>query len=530
MSTTDASTPAANQSPAADDRLVAVIDIGTTSIRMMIAQIDKAGNVQPLEHLHQAVELGKDTFTSGNIGEETMEKCVAALRSFQRILREYRITDPTRVRAVATNAVREATNREAFLDRIQISTGIAVDDIDDAEVHRYTFLGIKPILESEVMLRAADLVVVEVGGGSTRVLGLQSGLVALAISYRLGSLRLREMLEDFHAPAISLPDLLENHVQTTVSQIQASLPFKGKPNLLLLGGDARFVADSHVENWDKRCAARVKVTALARTTEKILKLSVDSLVKLHHLSYPDAETLGPALLTYTRLAQALKVQHVYVASTSLREGLMAEMAHDAWTDEFMQQIVHSATELGRKYNFEQRHAESVTRIARQVFSALRAEHHLTVREERILTVASLLHEIGLFVSNRNHHKHSMYLIQNSEVFGLGDRDTQLAALVARYHRRATPRSSHEEFIRMDRVDRLTVSKLASILRLADALDRRHCDFLRDLDIRLESGRLLVTARNTSDLVVEHLGLQQKGPMFQQLFGLAVVLQAEPPHQ
>jgi exopolyphosphatase/guanosine-5'-triphosphate,3'-diphosphate pyrophosphatase len=505
---------------------VAVIDIGTTSIRMMIAQIASDGSITPLDHLNQAVELGKDTFTSGNIGEETTEKCVAALRSFQNILREYRITDPASVRAVATNAVREASNREAFLDRIQISTGIAVDDIDDAEVHRYTYLSVRPTLDSEKLLRASDLVIAEVGGGSTRVLALQSGLVALANSYRLGSLRLREMLEDFHAPTVSLPELLENQVQTTVTQIQASLPFERRPNLLLLGGDARFAADAHVENWDKRRAARIKVSALVRTTDSVLKMSVDQLVQTHHLSYPDAETLGPALLTYTRLAQALKVQNVYVASTSLREGLLAEMAYEAWTDEFMQQIVHSATELGRKYNFEQRHAEAVTRISRQVFRVLRSAHPLTVREERILTVASILHEIGLFVSNRNHHKHSMYLIQNSEVFGLGDRDTQLAALVARYHRRSTPRASHEEFIRLDRVDRLTVSKLAAILRLADALDRRHCDYLRELDIELEPGRLIITAHKTADLVVEQLGLQQKGAMFEQLFGLTVALQAD----
>ena len=163
-----------------------------------------------------------------------------------------------------------------------------------------------------------------------------------------------------------------------------------------------------------------------------------------------------------------------VSTGTLRDGLMWEMAtREAWSDEFRKHIIRSALEIGRKYQFDEPHASHVAALSKLLFDALRKEHQLPPRFETLLTVAALLHDIGLFVSNRSHHKHSMYLILNSDLFGLSARDLQLVALVARYHRRALPRTTHEGYTTLDRETRVAVSKLAAILRVADALDSGH---------------------------------------------------------
>ena len=178
-------------------RPAAVIDIGTSSIRMAIAEIDSTGGVRTLETLSQAVNLGKDTFTKGSIEKATIEKCVEILKSYRQRLREYQISRDDQIRVVATSAVREALNRLAFIDRVYIATGIQVEPIDEAEVNRITYLGVAPFLHAERSLAEAHTVVVEVGGGSTEMLVVRNGDVIFSHTYRLGSLRLRQTLESY---------------------------------------------------------------------------------------------------------------------------------------------------------------------------------------------------------------------------------------------------------------------------------------------------------------------------------------------
>ncbi|MCA9111904.1 MAG: exopolyphosphatase, partial [Planctomycetaceae bacterium] len=188
-------------------RPVAVIDVGTSSIRMAVAEIDGQGGVRILETLSQGVSLGKDTFTKGEIARKTIEDCVRVLRRYAQTLEEYRISSSDDVRVVATSAVREASNRLAFLDRIYVATGFTVDAIDTTEVHRITYRSIQPQLREHEELLKSRVIISEVGGGSTELLLVESGEVAYAHSYRLGSLRLRESLSGYRASPDKLREL-----------------------------------------------------------------------------------------------------------------------------------------------------------------------------------------------------------------------------------------------------------------------------------------------------------------------------------
>jgi exopolyphosphatase/guanosine-5'-triphosphate,3'-diphosphate pyrophosphatase len=200
--------------------------------------------------------------------------------------------------------------------------------------------------------------------------------------------------------------------------------------------------------------------------------------------------------------------------------------HAVWTEEFSNQIIRSAIDLGTKFDFDEPHARHVAELSKLLFAQLQAEHQLEQRYAVILYIAALLHEIGLYIGYPSHHKHSMYLIRNSELFGLARKEVLLTALVARYYRRATPQSGHEGYTTLGRDERVAVSKLAAILRLAVALDDSRSQRIQKVACEIEDGRLVVSVADVPDLSLEQLALRQTGSLFEDVFGLQVQLRPQ----
>jgi exopolyphosphatase/guanosine-5'-triphosphate,3'-diphosphate pyrophosphatase len=506
---------------------VAVIDIGATSVRMAIADIDADGNVHLLENLSQAVTLGKDTFTQRRIRKSSIEECVGVLKSYRRLLLEYGISRPDQMRVIATSAVREAINRLAFLDRVYIATGMDIEPLDEAEVNRITYMGIQPQLQADPRLAGSKSVVVEVGGGSTEVLVVQSGNVLFSHTYRLGSLRLQEMLEKFDAPPVKQRAIMESQILRVVAQIREHVPNDGPLEMIAIGGDVRFAAANLIEDWDSTNLAYLSVDALNSFTRKILQMSDDETVQQYGISFQDAETIAPALLSYVLIARGFEQRDIAISDTNLRDGLLKDLAiRDVWTANFRSQIIRSAIGLGRRFDFDEKHARHVATLCRKLFAELQAEHQLEPRMELLLYLAALLHEIGMYINARSNHKHALYLIRNSELFGLSRKDVLLVALVTRYHRRSSPQPQHEGYSGLDRADRVAVSKLAAILRLAIALDDSRSQRISDIQCRVDNKRLIITVKGVEDVSVEQLALRQSGSLFEETYGYPVQIRAQ----
>ena len=183
--------------------------------------------------------------------------------------------------------------------------------------------------------------------------------------------------------------------------------------------------------------------------------------------------------------------------------------------------------LGRKYQSDRPHAQHVADLSRQLFDQLTDDHQLDPRFSILLHTAALLHEIGGFVSSRSLHKHSMYLIQQSDLFGLTRTDMLLVALVARYHRGATPKPTHLGYSKLDRDQRIAVTKLAALLRVATGLDASRSGHISEFTCQRNDGKLVIAIPGVDDLSIEQLALDRNGLLFQPLFGMSVLLrQAE----
>ena len=353
---------------------------------------------------------------------------------------------------------------------------------------------------------------------------VNDGNVMYAHTYRLGSLRLHETLEAHQAPSVKMRQIMEGQIQHTIHQIEEHVPSEGSVEMIALGGDVRFAADQLLPDWNQNVLARIPVDLLEQFTGELLCQTEDEIVRHYHLSYQEAETVGPALLVYVQLAKALKLVNVIVSNTNLRDGLLKEMAvSQVWTSEYRNQIIRSALDLGRKFQFDEAHAQHVAKLCDILFEQLQDEHQLDSRYQLILHLAALLHELGMYVNTQSHHKHSMYLIQNSELFGLRRRDLRLVALTARYYRRATPKPTHEGYGELTRDERIAVSKMAALLRIGVALDDSRSQRIHEFHCERENDRLVISFPNIEDLSLEQLAVRQNCSIFEEIFGLQVQL-------
>ncbi len=506
---------------------VAAIDIGSNGIRMAIAHVGSDGRIEVLERTRRAVHLGQDTFVSGRIATRTMNAALSILGDFRRILDTYQVR---RVRSVATSAVREAGNADAFLERVYMSCGLDVEVISTSEESRLKISAVREAAASAPIVDIRNALVVEVGGGSALLTILRGGQIVASESYMLGSVRLQEALSIGDVVAQRAADLIRHQIAGVMAGITSSLPIRRVKTFLAVGGDARFASRQIGKATTSGDLFLIKPGKFDRLVEKCERMTAEQLTRKYDLSHAEAETLVPALLVYQALIHETAAKQIVASHTSMRDGLLLDMARSVTGDEdeeFADGVIQSARAICEKYRCDPGHSAHVTELAVRLFDELRAEHGLNRRHRLLLRVAAMLHEAGVYVSGRAHHKHSYYLVSNAEIFGLNAEEMEIVALVARYHRRAPPKPSHVEYIALPREKRMVVSKLAAVLRVADSLDRGHAQQVRDLHVERRSDELVIHVHGVTDLTLERRAMAQKADLFEDIYGMTVRLEEAP---
>lgn len=505
---------------------VAVLDVGATAIRLVVAEIDSGGKVRVLEEASRGVLLGKDTFTGGRIGPATLEAALKALQGFLRIMEGY---EAGTCRAVATSAIREATNRDSFLDRIRLRTGIEIEMIDGPEENRLTYMAVREDLGSHESMTRGDSVLVEIGGGSADISYLERGEPQRAGTYPLGSIRMSQRLASWHGTREGRAKVLRRYIHNVVGDIRREMPLTKVEHFIALGGDVRFAASRLPSRPAPGALRAVSVAreAFSGFCDEVMNYGFEELVERYSLQPAEAESLVPALLATQELLAATPASWVTVPEATLRDGLLLDMARGEEgrsAGEFRRQVLAGAGALGEKYDYDEAHARNVALLATRIFDDLQAEHGMDSRCRLLLEVAALLHDIGIYVGIRAHHKHSQYLISVSEIFGLSREDMSIVSNVARYHRRAHPGKSHLPYMLLDRQQRLEVSKMAAILRLANALDADHLQKVRDVRVVQDTDPWVLQVEGTGDVTIERLAMTARSDLFAEVFGRRISFQ------
>ena len=511
-------TPPAAEPAEPATRLMGVLDMGASAIRLVVAEIDARRNVRVIEEASRGVLLGRDTFSGGVIRSQTVDAALEALDGFRHIMNGYGVED---IRAVATSAVREARNADMFLDRVQGRTGIRFEIINEAEESRLIYLAVRDGLRRHPAFKAARALLIEVGGGSTSLTLLRRGRPTRSGVYALGSVRLRQQLDLRRHTAELQVALLNRYIANVVEEIRLEIPLDRITHVIVTGGDVRFVAAQLSERDHDAPVPEIDRQRFLAFCDEIERLDDDNLIDRFRLPADQVETLLPALLIYRRLISETAARSVIVSRASLRAGALLDVAEPKsrlTAEDFAEQVLASADTLGHRYRFDYDHGHHVAMLATRLFDQLRDEHGLGDRERLLLQVAALLHDVGVYISLRAHHKHSQYILASSQIFGLSNDETAIVSNIVRYHRRGLPQESHLPFIALDRTDRLTVNKLAAILRLVNALDAEHAQKVRDVRLIKSPTTWTLELDGEGDLTMEQLAATARSDMFAQIYG------------
>jgi exopolyphosphatase/guanosine-5'-triphosphate,3'-diphosphate pyrophosphatase len=509
-------------------KLVAVIDVGSTAIRMVIAEI-KSGEWKTVDRAEKLASLGRDVFLTNYITRETTLEVVRILNGYCELIRGWKI-DSNDIRIIATSAIREAKNRDTFVDRVYLRTGLKIDIIEGIEENQLTYLAVQhAVKEIQNLFARSNSLIIEVGGGSSDVMLLRRGKMVAAHSLRLGSVRVEQQLireaDNFDMAGDSLKEYLQESIRGMKEILNAEMELSKIRFFVAVGGDARLVAARVGEKTNEHFSVIPKENFNDFLTY-IQGNAPDENMQNLGITYGEAEILPPALMIYKLFLDSTSAEKLYVPDVSIREGVLLSFAmgtNKAVEKQFYSQVIASAVNIGRKYHFDEKHAKHVTKLALKMFDQLADEHGLDQHGRLLMEVAGILHDIGNYVRASGHHKHSQYLISNSEIFGFSSGDIRILSNIVRYHRKSSPSNSHTNFISLKREDRLTVMKLASILRVADALDRSHIQKVNDIKLERNEDELTIRCSCPGDMSVERFGLSLKGDMFEEVFGYKILL-------
>ena len=423
---------------------------------------------------------------------------------------------------VATSAIRESRNADVFVDRVLMATGLDVSVIDGPLEGRLTVSALRSVLTSEPPSIGTQTLITEVGGGSTMLTVLEKGEIEFSQSLALGSIRLQEVLRTMGLPSLQVVDLMRNEIGSVLASIQSLMSLKEIKTFFAVGADARFAASRIGRPVENPAFTLIRRKDFDKLVDDLKGLTIEQIVADYDLPYADAETLLPALMVYQELMHATRTKDMIVSSVTMRDGLLLELARRSRGHRdvnFGKEVIQSAHAIAEKYRVNLHHAQRVAACAVRLFDELQSEHHLGPRYRVLLEAAALLHEIGTFVSTRAYHKHTYYLIANSQIYGLTRNEDLVVANVARYHRRSAPKPSHAEYISLTREDRVIVNKLASLLRLAKALDVSDVRDIDKLKCDLRDDIMTISVPGMSDNSLRKRSLEIRGDFFEDVYGL-----------
>jgi exopolyphosphatase/guanosine-5'-triphosphate,3'-diphosphate pyrophosphatase len=506
--------------PSADapGSLVTAIHVGASSVSMMVAETRPDGSHQAVDFLEKPAPLARDVFRHGKVTAETTERIVEILHDYQAALCEYGADRRRVTRAVATNILIEAGNHDVFLNRIRIACGLSINPIDDGEMTRLIYLKTRRRLKDTPAMKRHCTLVVHVGPGNTRALLFQVGAITRYTSYRLGTHRTREATDGSHAEGPAMLRVIREHTSGNLAQMRFDYHDVALEGLVVIGYEIQQIA----RYLSKGGAVSTK--ALQKVAVEASQMSELELVNRYQVDYQTAEALLPALETNLAIAETFGLKELNIPSSDYEQGILLDLlVSGSLAGTLNQEVLRSAKILASRYQSDPRHGEHVARICQHLFTELQDLHGMTKHDAMLLQVAAILHEVGTFVSPRAHHKHSEYIILNSEIFGLDRLDITMIALVSRYHRHSGPRIDHPNYRDLDTADRIRVAKLSALLRVADALERTHDQRVHEIVIRRDDRRLRLVLPGVTDAAVERLAMASKADLFEQVFGLEVVI-------
>jgi exopolyphosphatase/guanosine-5'-triphosphate,3'-diphosphate pyrophosphatase len=435
----------------------------------------------------------------------------------------------SKVRAIATSAVREAINQSEFIRRVKEETGIKIETASGIEEARYIYLGILqalPVFGERVLL-------IDIGGGSTEFLiGYQREII-YDNSLKLGAIRLTQrFFKDKETDSKSIKACRQyiSGYMATVTREVAKFKYD-----TAVGSSGTIMNLAQIINIKRGGDAEARLNnfkfikdELYEVVDKILEAqTVKQRLKIPGLDPDRADIITAGALITEQIFKDLKIKEMVISEYALREGIILDTIEKKYTlkdeDHLSDLRYRSVMHTAENFRFEKEHAMHVTELSLKIFDCTKELHKLGNTEREYLEAAAILHEVGSFVSHSQHHRHSYYLIRNAEMLGFTEGEKEVIANIARYHRKSQPKAKHPDFAKLSSEDQIVVRKLAAILRVADGLDRSHTSSIKKISCKVEDKTVvfILKGANETSLELDIWGAESKKELFEQTFDCSI---------
>jgi exopolyphosphatase/guanosine-5'-triphosphate,3'-diphosphate pyrophosphatase len=505
---------------------LAAIDIGSNSVRLLVAEALRGGTYRILDEEREPTRLGRSVSEKGQLDDESMERTITALRTFKQIAAGYQATS---LRTIATCAVREARNGPEFCRRVREQVGLDVEVISGDREARLAFSSVQNAFD----LSGKNVIVADIGGGSTEIVFATGNLIESIFSTPLGAVRLTEQ---FALGEGAVPETFQRDIARMDEEIALCLkkrttrPLFAPHFLVGCGGTfttlAELVMASKKEVDIPVAGYKVSHAEVRHLLDRLLKMPLRSRRTMAGMTPDRADIILAGLSIIDALLKRFRVNTLMIHTRGVRDGLVREMLDDAVGTTVDAPALRDAAieRLAAACSGELEHGRAVALLAGRIFDQLAGPLDLVEGDRLLLECAARLQDVGYVINYDQHHKHSYHLIRNSRLPGVRAHDLELIANVARYHRGAHPKRKHENLARLSPEDQSRVQRLAAILRLAGGLDRSRSQQVRDVRVRLEECRVFVDVVADQEPLVDVWGAERRTDLFEKVFNLPLTIQ------
>lgn len=498
---------------------LAVLDIGTNSIHMVLAEVQPDYSYKILDRFKDMTRLGDGVFTSRRLSDQAMMRGLEVIRNLVTLARN---KGYERIEGVATSAVREARNGGEFLDHVAQQTGLTVRVITGAEEARLIFLGV----QNSVALPELPTLVIDIGGGSVELIVGNRETVFHARSLKLGAIRLKDLYLTKTPPSKAMQQALEEAV---TSQLKTALgPYKTRKveQIIATSGMAGNLAEViHLQRTGRPLPqlnlAKISAKEIAAVEKRLADAPLKTRLAIPGLDPKRVDTLLPAAVVLRILLDLLQKDEITICDKAIREGIIYDFIQRHHEGIQAEQDIPDVRKrnilaLARRCHVSETHALHVAGLALRLFDQTKLLHGFGQRERQWLEFAAILHDIGYLINSRQHHKHAYYLIKHSDLSGFTADEIDLIANIARYHRRAVPNRKHDEFALLPGGTQRVVKVLSALLRIADGLDRSQFSVVQNVDVTIGK-TVVMTLHLSGDAELEIWAARGRSDLFEKVF-------------
>lgn len=500
----------------------ASIEIGSYEVGMKILELSQKNGIRQIDYIRHGLELGRDAYRQGEIGNEMLEELCRILEDFTGIMKGYQVDD---YRACATSAIRETRNCLLILDKIRVRTGLEVEVLSNSEQR---FLGYKSIASNEESFQKIiqkGTAIVDVGGGSIQVSLFDKDTLVSTQNLRLGTMRIRERLSDVESRTTHFDEIVEEMINNELKSYKRLYLKDREVKHMILVGD--YISHLMHRGKGEKSASFTREEYMKLYRELISRSPEEMSGKLDQIS-DNISLVKPALIIYKRLIEETGAENIWIPGLNLCDGLAYDYAEQKKifksSHNFENDIIEAAKNIAKRYQSNKTHLAGTEYLALTIFDKMKRIHGMSRRERLLLQISVWLHDCGKYISMNRTAACSYEIVMSTEIIGLSHREREIIANAIRFNTEEFV--SFEEFsmgCSLDRGDYLLTAKISAILRVANAMDRSHNQKFKNVRVTLKERELIVVVDTLEDITLEQGLFSHKADFFETIFSIRPVI-------